>query len=191
MVQMVAAVTLGSGSAGTGGAGTGTILANSLTPTGVAPFKEAKNRLAAGTYFIYNLATNAQIVVYERSERTRVVGPIQLWNGPTINQDTRKWNLRFTDDGYALISSTWPPPGPERFLAIGPNVRPIENRCRLFGISRQEGYAYYICTDADPTISPPLVVEDPQAMPLDASTACTSRFEINNRNQMWMFAKAP
>lgn len=192
MAQMIAAVAFGRNNITANGIPGGTVV-NSSTPDGVSPFSQARDTLAAGIYLIYNLATNCQIGVWERSERNRVIGHTQLWIGPINNHDARKWTLEYTDDGHALISSLWPPPGPPRYLSLGPNVRNAPNRCRLFRVARDEapdGNAYYICTDSNPSINPPLVMEDAQTPPIpDACSACTSPFEINNRNQMWVFYK--
>ncbi|KAG8923825.1 hypothetical protein FRC01_012289 [Tulasnella sp. 417] len=157
--------------------------------TGRTDWTTARKDLGDGMYRITNVSTKTQLVVFHGSERIRVVGPVQLWNGPNVPHLARCWHVRFNENGLAAITSTWSdlPGSMHRSLALGPIVRPETRYCRLYRVPGQDASVYFISTDT--SSNPPLVIQDPQTTPLDCSTPMTDPISGDIRSQFWTFAK--
>ncbi|KIO28200.1 hypothetical protein M407DRAFT_6860 [Tulasnella calospora MUT 4182] len=127
--------------------------------TGRTDWKTAKQDLGEGTYRIWNSRSQGGLVIIQHFERQRSVAPVQLWGDPRHTDLRGRWRVRFTDSGLAIISSTWPEPGDDRYLGLGPIIRPDRTLCRLYRVPSQPLNTYYISTDT--TSNPPLVMQAP------------------------------
>ncbi|KIO17271.1 hypothetical protein M407DRAFT_12417 [Tulasnella calospora MUT 4182] len=186
LISGVASIPRAPAGAGIPGEGNGS--SQIILSTGRTDWTTAKQDLGEGTYRIWNRTSQGGLVIVYNSERQRSVAPVQLWNNPRYTDIRGRWRVRFADDGHAIISSASPEPGDDRYLALGPIIRPDKTLCRLYRVPGQPKNTYYISTDT--TSNPPLVIQAPPIeLPgyIPGTALNTDPMKAERETQWWVF----